>query len=203
MAREHRAGRRLFVGTTNLDSRRFTVWDMGQIASSDDPGRYEHYRKVIRASASMPVAFEPVYFDFKTSEGRFSQMHVDGGAMTPLFLQSWMLKQHKAEGFVNGDVYVILNLPIGEAIYEPVSPDLPAIAFATLRAYSDSLNARALEVAYALAKEHEYRCRYIGVPTTMAESVNPLEFNQAFLSMLYKEGRALAQTNDPWQVADL
>jgi len=32
VAAEHRRGRRLFIGTTNLDANVFTIWDMGVIA---------------------------------------------------------------------------------------------------------------------------------------------------------------------------
>jgi hypothetical protein len=38
VARAHvEEGRRLFVGTTNLDANTFTMWDMGAIAASDRP----------------------------------------------------------------------------------------------------------------------------------------------------------------------
>ena len=38
VAREHAAGRRLYVGTSNLDTRRLTIWDMGAIAARDPGG---------------------------------------------------------------------------------------------------------------------------------------------------------------------
>jgi predicted acylesterase/phospholipase RssA len=41
VAREHARGRRLFVGTVNLDAEAFTIWDMGFIASSDRPDKLE------------------------------------------------------------------------------------------------------------------------------------------------------------------
>ncbi|HEY3788014.1 MAG TPA: patatin-like phospholipase family protein, partial [Urbifossiella sp.] len=37
IAAEHRKGRRLYVGTTNLDTRRLVVWDMGAIACRPSP----------------------------------------------------------------------------------------------------------------------------------------------------------------------
>ena len=39
IAREHRSGRRLYIGTTNLDAHNFTVWNMGAIAASGRPRR--------------------------------------------------------------------------------------------------------------------------------------------------------------------
>jgi hypothetical protein len=37
IAHEHARGRRLLIGTTNLDAQRPVIWDMGKIASSGDP----------------------------------------------------------------------------------------------------------------------------------------------------------------------
>src|SRR5262249_30347208 len=56
----HRAGRRLFVATTNLDTSRAVVWDMGAIAVSPRPDRREHFCQVLLASASIPGALPPV-----------------------------------------------------------------------------------------------------------------------------------------------
>jgi hypothetical protein len=46
VAAEHRKGRRLYVGTTNLDNGVATVWDMGRIASSTEPNRVQLYRDI-------------------------------------------------------------------------------------------------------------------------------------------------------------
>ena len=54
VAAEHRAGRRLYVATTNLDSGDLVVWDMGFIAASGHPRRLEIYQQVLRASAAVP-----------------------------------------------------------------------------------------------------------------------------------------------------
>ena len=40
VAAEHMKGRRLLIGTTNLDAQRPVIWDMGKIASSGHPGAH-------------------------------------------------------------------------------------------------------------------------------------------------------------------
>jgi predicted acylesterase/phospholipase RssA len=60
VAREHARGRRLLIGTTNLDAQRPVIWDMGRIASSGDPGALELFRNVLLASAAIPSLFPPV-----------------------------------------------------------------------------------------------------------------------------------------------
>ena len=57
VAAEHNKGRRLLIGTTNLDAQRPVIWDMGQIASSGHPGSIELFRKVLLASAAIPACF--------------------------------------------------------------------------------------------------------------------------------------------------
>ena len=77
----HQRGRRLYIGTANLDAPRFVVWNMGLIASSGRPDALELFRKVMLASASIPVAFPPVFFEVELRPGgpRYDEMHVDGG----------------------------------------------------------------------------------------------------------------------------
>ena len=54
IAIQHKKGRRLFIGTANLDAERFVIWDMGAIACRGDT---ELFRKVILASAAIPIVF--------------------------------------------------------------------------------------------------------------------------------------------------
>ncbi len=85
VADAHSQGRRLYIGTTNLDSQRLVVWDMGAIASSGDKGALELFRKIMLASASIPVIFPPVYIDVEAGGKRYREMHVDGGVTTEVF----------------------------------------------------------------------------------------------------------------------
>lgn len=82
IAEEHRAGRRLFVGSTLLDSQRFVIWDMGAIAVRGDK---ELFRKVILASAAIPMIFPPVFIHVEADGKAYDEMHVDGGAITQVF----------------------------------------------------------------------------------------------------------------------
>ena len=63
IAVQYRAGRKLYVVTTQLDAQRTAIWDMGRIASSGQPGALELFRRVIEASASIPGIFSPVLID--------------------------------------------------------------------------------------------------------------------------------------------
>jgi predicted acylesterase/phospholipase RssA len=85
VAAAHRQGRRLFVVTTNLDTQRAVLWNMGAIAASGHQSSLDLFRKVILASASVPGLFDPVLIDAEANGRRFKEMHVEGGTAFPLF----------------------------------------------------------------------------------------------------------------------
>lgn len=94
VAYEYRVnGRWLLIGTTNLDAGVPVVWNMGRIASIGTPEALELFRKVMLASASIPGAFSPMMFDFEVAGKSFQEMHVDGGAITQVFLYPSALSQ--------------------------------------------------------------------------------------------------------------
>ena len=59
IAAENGKGRRLIIGTTQLDAQRLVLWDMGAIASSGSPDAIKLFRKIMLTSASIPGAFPP------------------------------------------------------------------------------------------------------------------------------------------------
>ena len=63
IADEYRKGRLLLISTTNLDSGKLVIWNIGAIAASDNPDRLELVRKIILASAAVPGLFPPVMID--------------------------------------------------------------------------------------------------------------------------------------------
>ena len=82
IATEHRKGRRLFIGTTNLDAGRPVLWNLGAIANSLDPGAADLIHDVLLASASIPGAFLPVLINVRAEGETFDELHVDGGTTT-------------------------------------------------------------------------------------------------------------------------
>ena len=54
VAREHKNGRRLLVGTTQLDAQRLVIWDMGAIAASGNPGATRASVRICRPRVRSP-----------------------------------------------------------------------------------------------------------------------------------------------------
>jgi predicted patatin/cPLA2 family phospholipase len=113
IAAEHRKGRRLLVGTVNIDTLRPITWDMGVIACSDHPDKRGLIADVILASASIPVAFPPVFIDVEVDGTMYQEIHVDGGLGRQVFFypeaMHWddILNVIKSDG--KPELYVIRN----------------------------------------------------------------------------------------------
>ena len=108
IAREHERGRRLFVGTTNLDAERPVIWDIGALAASRLPNRVDLIRQVILASAAIPGIFPPVMIDVSAGGARFDEMHVDGGVTQNVLLFSGTFDVLAGRS-ANAELYVIYN----------------------------------------------------------------------------------------------
>ena len=87
VARAHAEGRRLYIGTTNVDTGRLVIWDMGAIASSGKPNSLALYRKIMLASASPPGFFPPVHIDVSVNGRNYTELHVDGGTTAQVFFR--------------------------------------------------------------------------------------------------------------------
>jgi predicted patatin/cPLA2 family phospholipase len=110
VAAEDRHGRRLFVATTNLDTGRTTVWNMGAIAARGDDGAVKLFRDVLLASATLPGVFPPVFIDVEAHGHRFKEMHADGGIGGPFFIgpESWLTGASQTR-LPARQIYVIVN----------------------------------------------------------------------------------------------
>ena len=132
IAAEHRRGRRLLVGTCNIEAQKLVVWDMGAIACRGD---VELFRKVILASAAIPVIFSPSIFHVEADGRSYDEMHTDGGTLTQVFttykLLQGMAGAAKSMGIdpakLKGKMYLIRNGSMAPR-YREVKDDLASLA---------------------------------------------------------------------------
>ncbi len=140
VARGHAAGRRLYIGTTNLDTRRLIIWDMGEIASRGTTEALELYRTVVLASCAFPVAFPPVRIPVEIDGKMYEEMHVDGGANDEVIFRPFMVADlNRAEGRpgawapAGSTLYVVSN---GKLYSDPkcVKPNIPDVLVSSVTA---------------------------------------------------------------------
>ena len=101
----------LFVVTTNLDSQRTAMWDMGRIASLRTPEALNLFRDVVAASASLPVVFPPMLVTAEANGKRFEEMHVDGGVTAPVLTlpEAFLLRDATFARAEKLQLYVLIN----------------------------------------------------------------------------------------------
>lgn len=200
VADAHRRGRRLYIGTTNLDAPRFVVWNMGVIATSGQPGALELFRKVMLASASIPVAFPPVFFDVELEPGgpRYDEMHVDGGVGARVFLNGGVFRgsiiRERAGlgGAGSEDIYVIHN---GQLIPQPdpIRRALPAIAGRVIDASGRAMAVGDLFRIQGYAQHEGGSFRWITIPREVS-MISEEVFDPQQMSLLYDLGHELGAT---------
>ena len=83
----HKEGRRLYIGTMDVRTRRLVIWDVGAIACSDRPDAAQLVRKVFLAAGSIPGLLPAVQFDVEVNGVRYTEEHCDGGAASQAFLR--------------------------------------------------------------------------------------------------------------------
>ena len=206
VAGEHRRGRRFLVGTTNLDSARLVVWDMGAIAASDRPDRQQRFRDVLLASASVPMVVPPVYFPVEWQGRTYWQMHVDGGAAVIVFLSGFVIDELnrmtglKAErGDAAVDFYIVLNDVLGDRVpEEPVEPTLLGIAGGVVRSLSTAATVTQLVRLYRATRGVGFGFHFACIPADYPHRLPAIRFEPEKMRHLFDYSRELAAGGYPW-----
>jgi predicted acylesterase/phospholipase RssA len=204
IAEAHRRGRRLYIGTTDLDIPRFVVWNMGLIAASGRPDALELFRKVMLASASIPVAFPPVFFKVELVPGgpQFDELHVDGGVGARVFLHAGVVRGSviRSRGGHGGkgheDIFVIHN---GQLIPKPdaVRRSLAAIAFRVIDASGRTAATGDLFRIYSYAQRQQAAFQWITIPNDVDMDRDEI-FDPVTMRSLYDLGYRLAREGGAW-----
>lgn len=201
IAREHTRGRRLYIGTVNLDASRSVIWSVGAIAASDYPRKEELIRDVLQASASIPVVFPPVVIPVEADGRMFDEMHVDGGTGSQVFVYpaavNWkeVIGKLKARGAPR--VYVIRNAFL-DPDYRGVKRGILPIGTRTIDSLIRTQGIGDLYQIYTLCKRdgNEFNLAYI--PASFIEK--PKEsFDPDYMKKLYELGYGMALQGYPWK----
>jgi hypothetical protein len=204
VVKAHACGRRLYVGTTNIDTRRLVIWDMGAIASSGRPDAKELYRKVLLASASVPGFFPPVPIEVEVNGRKFTEMHVDGGASTGVFLRASTLHLDKEalkagrQPLAGSDAYVIVA---GKLYADPTCTDRRTLKIgeSALQSVLYSQTRGELFRIYTLCLLGGMNYHLAAIPEDFKTGADAMEFDPAEMRRLYEAGYAAATGGRAWR----
>ena len=201
VAAEHLKGRRLLIATTNLDSQRAVVWDLGEIATRGGEDALKLFRTLLVASSSVPGIFPPKLIDVEVDGRLHQEMHVDGGVAAPLFLMPDALLHWRNLGprFRRGRVHVIVNTVLDPA---PQSTP-PGVASIMSRSFDTMLRfsyRQALSLAAGFCTRHNLPLSVASIPGSF-EGFNLLKFETELMKRIYDAGVEQAMAGTAWTSA--
>ena len=200
IAAEHAKGRRLLVVTTNLDSQRATIWNMGAIAGSGAPNAVDLFRDVLTASASIPAVFPPQLIDVQAEGRAFQELHVDGSVVTPVFTlpQALLLRDKRLQTGRQANIYVIINGRL-EPEFDVTRNDTLSIVERTVTTGSRARSRATLVATYAFARQNGLGFNLTYIPESGPNTSTARGFDTAYMRSLYDTGFERAKGGAFWE----
>jgi len=200
IAAEHRRGRRLLIATTNLETQRSIIWDIGTLANSGKPGALQLFHKVMLASTSIPGAFKPVFIDVTVDGKRYSEIHVDGGVTAQVFLYPLQAVVNEKEIFdrhgIARRLYILRNAKLSPE-YATITPRLIYLSQRSIETLIKNQGIGDLFKLYAGAKRDGIEYNLVNIPQGF--NVKPKElFDPEYMSQLFDLGDQMGRTGIPW-----
>ena len=203
VAAEHAKGRRLYVGTTDLDGRRQVIWDLGAIASQNTPQALELFQNVILASASIPGFFPPVRIPVQIGSQVYEERHVDGGVSAAIFFRPPYVPQANradagATSLANTDVYLIIAGKL-YADAEPVRARALRILTSSVSSLLYVQTRGDLSGIYTVAVLAGMRYHLAAVPTPVPITFSSTDFDPDELTKLFNVGSDAIKNGTAWR----
>ena len=196
IALEYQKGRLLMIGTTDLDAQRPVIWNIGAIAASGHPGALDLFRKVLRASAAIPGAFQPVFIDVEIDGKKYQEMHVDGGAIAQLFLYPPSIDLSTSSVRRQRAAYIIRNAKLDPDYSASERRTISIAGRAIITMLSTSGRNDVLRTYFVSERDKvDYNLAFIGSDFTAPK---PGEFDQSYMRALYDYGNRQMLSGQTW-----
>jgi hypothetical protein len=200
LAEQHRRGRSLLIGTTNLDAARPVTWSLTRIAASGSPRARALIHDVLLASASIPGVFPPVMMGVEAGGQPFDEMHVDGGVTAQVFVYPAGLDWSRVRERLAVDgppaLYVINNSR-GEPAWEAAPRRIVPILLRSVDSLIRTQGIGDLAQIYLLSQRDGLRFNLAYIPSSFTE--RPQEkFDPAYMRKLFELGFERARAGYPW-----
>ena len=207
VATAHAKGRRLYIGTTNIDTGQLIVWDMGAIAASSRSDKYQRFSDIIYASSAMPIFLPPQYISVDVEDKQYYQMHVDGGIYSHVFMiglfVNWKeVLDLRADANLNFDVtlYTIANRKYrNRTAYDPVEQSPSSVISAYIETETDLLFDRSMYRLYDSCMQKGIKFRMAAVPKDVNHVDDATEFNPEKMLKLFNVGYSFGLNGVKWQ----
>jgi predicted acylesterase/phospholipase RssA len=201
VARERTKGRILLIGTTNLDTQRPVLWDMGRIAMSNNPDAIVLFRKILLASATLPGVFPPVRIQVRVGGKNYDELHVDGGVTRQVFFAPSIFSfasgnQKPGRAVAKRRLYVIKNGRI-DPEWQPVGENVMSITTRSISTLIKNQGIGDLYRIYSISKRDGIDFNLASIPPDFSE-VRKEPFDAGYMNALFDRGYDLARHNYSW-----
>ena len=206
LAAAHAEDRHCYIGTTNLDTRRLCVWDVTAIAAGNRPDKKKLLVDIFLATASVPGQFPPVTFDVVVNGQTYTELHVDGGVTSEIFVRLALLNvpedqlRNSKRPLAGSNIH---SLVAGKLYADPdcIKP----------RVFGSILGTSVGSLVYAMTQNDllriNYLClitgmkaRFTAVPRDFEDDGDALNFEPKSLAKLFNAGYKVGQTDEGWRV---
>jgi predicted acylesterase/phospholipase RssA len=202
VAEEHRKGRRLYIGTTELEGRRFVFWDMGAIASRNCPGDRELIRDILVGSAAIPGFFPPSKIPVTVDGKRYVELHGDGGTSVSIFFRPPYVppEQQTPEGMdlAGVDLYMI----VAGKLYADAAPLKQRSLTIAATSITTALYGQArgdLQRMYLISMLSGMNYHLASIPGDFPAPTSSTTFEIEPMTAMFNEGYRLASCGQAWR----
>jgi len=203
VAAEHRKGRRLYIGTSDLDTRRAVVWDMGAIATRNSPADRRLIRDILLATAAIPGFFPPVRIPVSVDGVTHIERHVDGNTSSSMyFVPPYVPPQERAAlpptWLYGSNLYILVA---GKLYADPVP-----VKMRTFRVASNAVSTvlydqtrSDLHKLFLLSALTGMNYHVAAIPKDLPITTDSTDFDPAQMSLMFETGAEWARTNPKWR----
>lgn len=200
----HATGRRLFMGTMDLHTRRLVVWDLGAIASACEPQSLDLVKQIVLASSSISGLVPPVSIDVVVNGCRYTELHVDGGGVAQTFVRFGAHHPRPdpanpmAKWLTGSNLYVIAG---GKLYVDPLSGELGFLtrATGTVSATLYALFRADTWRLYSLCAMSGMRFNMAAVPADTPVHPRSVTFDLDTMRRLYTMGFDFGRSGAAWR----
>jgi hypothetical protein len=201
VAAEHAKGRQLLVATTNLDTERLMIWDMGAIAAHGGPEARALFAEVLIASASVPGVFPPSMIAVTSGGKHFTEMHVDGQTQNAFFAIPGALLNPQTDAPAppyKVNLYVVINGHVDSLFAVTRREIMPILARTFDVANKASIRSVLLNTA-EYCRSHDCALKVSALPSGVKD--DPLDFGVHHIHDLFAAGEAAQTGGAAWSNA--
>ncbi len=203
VAQEHLKGRRLYIGTTDLEGRRQVIWDLGAIAVRGTPADRQLIVDILLASSAIPGFFQPVPIHLTANGQTTIERHVDGGVSASLFMvPPYVSPEERAtlpkNWLFGSDLYML----VAGKLYsdpEPVASESLKIASSAISTVLYAQTRGDLQRMFTISMMTGMNYHMASIPEEFDAPTDCTVFNPIKMTKMFDEGAAQFRAGTAWR----